>query len=64
MKADRPGKLQLEVFELVGKAVAAFERVHAGGRQMHDFDLELTLGMYLYRVQLNGNTQTEKLLVR
>ena len=61
---SRPGKLFVEVLDVQGKMVRAWERFHTGGSQQHAFDMALPSGVYLYRMHLNGRVASGRLLVK
>ena len=60
----RPGKVVVEVSSLEGKLLRRIERAHVGGAQRHAVELGLPVGMYLYRVELGGESVVGKMLVR
>lgn len=64
VKVDQPGMLVLELTNVEGKKIKSFTTPHQGGKQIHHFNLDLTPGLYLFQVHLNGAGTTGKLLVR
>ena len=64
VEAEQPGKMQVEVMDVQGKALREYEVVQGNGQQGHVFELDLSPGLYLYRVSLDGKSQSGRLLVR
>lgn len=59
----RPGNLSLVVSSLAGKILRRIERPHAGGTQVHAFEMGLPSGLYLYDVELGGAKAAGKLVI-
>lgn len=64
VESDRPGELQVEVLDVQGKSLRKFALAQGPGQQGHDLNLDLSPGLYLYRVQLNDRTSAGRLLVQ
>ena len=60
---DEMGMLAVEIMDLQGRKLKAFVTPHGGGRQVHDFDLGLAPGVYVYRVHVNGKGLSGRLVV-
>ena len=64
VEAEQPGKMQVELLDVQGKLLREFELLQGAGQQGHELKLDLSAGLYLYRVNLNGKANAGRLLVR
>ena len=61
---EMPGRGCLEVYGLQGELLRRYGVVHGGGESRHELRLDLAAGLYVYRLELDGEAVVGKLVVR
>lgn len=64
VESEQPGTIRLEILDVQGKLLTQMNLAQGAGRQVHALEMGLSPGLYLYRLHLNGELQSGRMLVR
>lgn len=64
IQSPRPGKFNLEIMDGAGRVLRKIEKQHTSGLIGHTLRLGLPSGLYFYRLELNGQYHSDRLLIR